>query len=88
MARVLLRKSNEVKPPVVGVRHDNDVGSSVDPADTVFGDADVLALVVHLGFLLVSKINHNLCPRTKRGKSKTCDLYPQVLTPIGDSHPA
>ena len=54
MARVLLRKSNEFKPPVVGVGHDNNVGSSVNPADAVFGDADVLALVVHLGFLLVS----------------------------------
>ena len=53
----MLRKSNEFKPPVVGVGHDNDVGSSVDPADAVLGDADVLALVVHLCFLLVSKSN-------------------------------
>ena len=88
MARVLLRKSNEFKPPVDGVGHDNNVGSSVNPADAVFGDADVLALIVHLCFLLGSKINQNICPRTKRGKSKTANLYPQVLTPIGDSHPA
>ena len=88
MAGVLLRKSNEFKPPVVGVGHDNNVGCSVDPTNAVLGDADVLTLVVHLCFLLGSKINQNICPRTKRGKSKTANLYPQVLTPIGDSHPA
>ena len=41
----------ESKPPAVGIRHDHNVGSSVNPAHAVLGHADVLALVVHLGVL-------------------------------------